>query len=433
MDNAGVIERGDRYAIVGAGPGGVCAARWLADQRLAFDLIERHPDLGGIWNTAFPDSPMYDSAHFISSKTLSGFRDFPMPDAYPDYPGQRLILECLRAYAEKHGVGRQAEFGLGVRRARPDREAWVLELETGERRRYAGLIVATGQQWLPKRPEIPGPFDGEVLHSSAYRSASQVEGRRVLIVGGGNSGCDIAVDVATRATATFLSLRRGYWFVPKHVFGVPADVFAARGPHLPGWLEQRVLERLLKCLVGDLTRLGLPAPDHRLFQTHPILNSQILHALAHGDVAVRGNVREYRGGRVAFADGREEAIDTVILATGYRRKLAILEDDVQHEGDLSSLFLNLVHRRHSKLFVIGFFETDGGSYPLIDLQAELVAKLLRARRDAPARAEGFARRVQGPAPDLSGGIRFLGVERMVNYVRTLPYQRCLKELIRDLG
>jgi len=381
----------------------------------------------------FAGSPMYESAHFISSKTLSGFRDFPMPKAYPDYPSHRLILEYLRAYADKHALRRRAEFGLGVRRARPEQAAWVLELETGEKRRYAGLILATGQQWLPKWPEIPGRFDGERLHSSAYRSARQVEGRRVLVVGGGNSGCDIAVDVATRAAATFLSLRRGYWFIPKHVFGIPADVFGAKGPHLPGWLEQRVLERLLRLLVGDLTRLGLPAPDHRLFQTHPVLNSQILHALAHGDVAVRADVREYRGERVVFADGREEAIDVVILATGYRRKLALLDDDVQREGDVTALYLNLAHRQHPNLFVIGFFETDGGAYPLIDLQAELVAKLLRARRQAPAQAAAFDRQGQGTSPDVSGGIRFLGTERMANYVRTLPYTHALESVIKRLN
>ncbi len=428
-----MIDRTDRLAIVGAGPGGLCAARWLADRGLAFDLIERHRDVGGIWDIGFPGSPMYESAHFISSKTLSGFRDFPMPDDYPDYPNHRQILAYLRAYADRHGLRERAELGAPVARARPEGDAWVLELATGESRRYAGLIVATGLQWTPKTPDVPGRFDGAAYHSSAYHSAAQVDGRRVLVVGGGNSGCDIAVDAATRATATFLSLRRGYWVVPKHVFGVPADVFGHKGPRLPYWLERRVLERLLRLLVGDVTRLGLPAPDHHLFQTHPILNAQILHALSHGDVAVRRDLKAFDGDGVFFADGRREAVDVVIFATGYRRTLPILPAEVHREGDTASLFLNVFHRRHPNLFVVGYFETDGGAYPLIDLQCELIARLLKARRDAPERAEAFRRgHVEGPAPDLSGGVRFLPVERMSNYVRTDAYTRRAEALLREL-
>lgn len=428
-----MIDRHERLAIVGAGPGGLCAARWLQDQGLAFDLIERHPDAGGIWDIGFPGSPMYESTHFISSKTLSGFRNFPMPDAYPDYPGHRQVLAYLRAYADEHGLREKAEFGTVVTRARPEGDGWILALASGEERRYAGLIVATGLQWTPKSPDVPGRFDGEAYHSSAYHSARQVEGKRVLVVGGGNSGCDIAVDAATRAATTFLSLRRGYWIIPKHVFGVPADVFGHKGPQLPYWLERPILETLLRLLVGDVTRLGLPAPDHRLFQTHPILNSQILHALSHGDVAIRPDVRAFDGPGAFFADGRREDLDVVIFATGYRRTLPILPAEVHREGETASLFLNVFHRRHPNLFVVGFFETDGGAYPIIDLQCELIARLLRARRDAPDRAAAFVRtRLEGPAPDLSGGVRFLQVDRMANYVRTQAYTRYAEDALREL-
>jgi cation diffusion facilitator CzcD-associated flavoprotein CzcO len=426
-----LIDRSDRIAVVGAGPGGVCAARWLQDLGVTFDLLERNPDVGGIWDIAFPGSPMYESAHFISSRTLSGFRDFPMPATLPDYPSHRQVLAYLRAYADRHGLRGKAEFGVGVRRARPEGDAsWVLELETGETRRYAGLVAATGLQWLPQRPELPGRFEGEAYHSSAYRSARQVEGRRVLVVGGGNSGCDIAVDAASRAAATFLSLRRGYWIVPKHVFGVPADVFGRSAPPLPYWLERALLERLLRLLVGDVRRLGLPAPDHRLFQTHPILNSQILHALSHGDVAVRPDLERLEGREAVFAGGRHEAVDVVILATGYRRRIPILPPDVHREGDTASLFLNAFHRRHRNLFVVGFFETDGGAYPLVDLQCELIARVIRARRDGGSSA--FERRLP-ETPDFSGGVGFLDVERMRNYLRTRPYARYLRARLRELG
>jgi hypothetical protein len=285
----------------------------------------------------------------------------------------------------------------------------------------------------PQAARDPGRFDGVVLHSSAFRTPAQAQGRRVLVVGGGNSGCDIAVDVSRTARRAFISLRRGYWFVPKHLFGMPADVFGHRGPELPRWIEQPVFERLLRVLLGDLTRLGLPAPDHRLFETHPVLNTQILHTLGHGELTVKPDVRELRGRRVLFADRSEEEIDLVVLATGYRRVVPVLAPDVQREGDVSDLFLNLCHRRHPTLFVLGFFETDAGCYPLLDLQAELVARLLQARREKPAALARFERRLSGPPPDFSGGVRFLGVDRMSNYVRCRPYTRYLEETIRELA
>jgi hypothetical protein len=434
-----MIDRGSRYLVVGAGPGGLAAARWLGACDVPFDIVERHTGVGGIWDIEAPGSPVYESAHFISSKTLSAFRDFPMPVSYPDYPSHRQVLSYLSSYADHHGVRQRTEFGTVVRSARPTNTPggassdWVVELGTGETRRYAGVVVATGLQWTPSVPEIRGHPAAEVIHSSAFRSLDQAEGRRVLVVGGGNSGCDIAVDVSRTARRAFLSLRRGYWFVPKHLFGMPADVFGRRGPELPPWIEQPVFERLLRLLLGDVTRLGLPAPDHRLFETPPVLNTQILHALGHGALAVKPDVRQFRERYVVFADGSEEEVDLVILATGYRRAIPLLAPEVYREGDVADLFLNLCHRRHSTLFVLGFFETDAGCYPLLDLQAELVGRLLRARRESPEKVGRFARRLAGPPPDFSSGVRFLSVDRMGIYVRCRPYTRYLEAAIRELA
>jgi cation diffusion facilitator CzcD-associated flavoprotein CzcO len=376
---------------------------------------------------------MYESAHFISSKTLSGFRDFPMPESYPDYPGHRLILDYLRAYADRHGLAARVEHGVAVLRAEPDAAGgWRLALAGGETRRYAGLVLALGQQGTPKLPPLAAQFAGEAIHSSAYRSPRQLEGKRVLVVGGGNSGCDIAVDAGLAARRALLSLRRGYWFIPKHVFGMPADVFGEKGPRLPGWLEQRVLERLLKLLLGDLTRLGLPAPDHRLFETHPVLNSQILHSLAHGDVSVRPDVARFEERTAVFVDGSREEIDLAVFATGYRRALPVLPAEIHREGDVSELYLHVFHRRQPDLFVVGFFETDAGAFPLIDRQCELLARVLDARRTRPEKAAAFARAASGPTPDLRGGVRFLDVDRMANYVRSHPYAAALDRAIASL-
>ena len=199
-----------------------------------------------------------------------------------------------------------------------------MTLEGGETRSYEHLICANGTTWDPNLPEVPGDFDGELIHSSEYRSPERFAGRRALIVGAGNSGVDIACDAAQRADRAWISMRRGYHVVPKHLFGIPADVFAESGPELPMPIAQRILPLLIRMQVGRPERYGLPKPDHPLFESHPILNSQILHHLSHGDIEVRADLDRLDGEQVVFADGARERIDLIVMATGYRFSIPYL-------------------------------------------------------------------------------------------------------------
>ena len=156
-----------------------------------------------------------------------------------------------------------------------------------------------------------------MLHSSEYRDLDQIRGKRVLVVGGGNSACDIVVDAGRGADRAVISMRRGYWFIPKHVFGVPSDVFADSGPKLPAWLQQRVFGVLLNLLYGKPEKLGLQKPDHKIFETHPVLNSNLFLSLQHGDVTAKPGISTTSGRTVTFVDGSTEDFDLIIYATGY--------------------------------------------------------------------------------------------------------------------
>jgi len=420
------------YCLVGAGPAGLSAARWLKALGVPFEAFERNPDVGGIWNIGFPGSPMYESAHFISSKTLSGFRDFPMPESYPDYPSHRQILRYIENYAAHFDLRGHFRFGVAIESAAPDADGgWSVRFSDGASRSFAGLISAVGCEWRPFIPSFAGHFDGEVIHSSDYKHPRQFDGRRVLIVGAGNSGCDIACDASRSARRALISLRRGYYFVPKHIFGKPADVFGEEGPHLPYWIERPVLQGLLRLLNGDLTRLGLPRPDHSILESHPVMNTQILHALSHGDIEVRPDILEWRGREVAFVDGRSDPVDLVVLATGYVRGVPFLPDGLLADDDVSDLFLNVFHRRAPGLYVLGHFTADGGAYPLLDRQAELTARVIDARRRGQ-RLPGFDSAMAGKAPDFSGGVRYQNVRRMSNYLKTRPYRAYMDRLLSSL-
>lgn len=419
--------------VVGAGPAGLSAAAALQERGIPFEIVDAGDGVGGIWDIHRATTPMYEAAHFISSRTLSGFPGFPMPADYPDYPRHDQILRYIRAYADHHDLTRHVQARTRVERAVPlgGGEGWEARLSTGETRRWDALVVATGTTWQPHLPHVPGTFTGEQMHSFAFRSADVFQGKRVLVVGGGNSGADIACEAARRSDRAFISLRRGYHFVPKYLFGKPTDVFAHGGPRLPWRLEEIVFGFLLdKLVVGDLANYGLPRPDHPLLRTHPIMNTQILHHLGHGDLEYRPDVKELRGDRVAFADGREEEVDLIVWATGYERRFPFLDE---HGGEEKlDLYLELFHRTHPTLFFMGLFETDGAAYELFGLQAEAVARYLAARDEGSDIAIRFDAVRATARPDLHGGRPYLDTLRHAYYVRGDVYTRALKNACRQL-
>jgi cation diffusion facilitator CzcD-associated flavoprotein CzcO len=427
------MKRAD-VLVIGAGPAGLAAGAALQRRGVPFEIVDAGRAPGGIWDIARADSPMYESAHFISSKTLSGFPDFPMPAEYPDYPRHEQILSYIRAYARHHDLERHAAFGVRVTRGRPTAQGWSVELDPGERRDYRDVCVATGANWHPRLPGYPGTFAGEAYHSVRYRSAEVFRGKRVLIVGGGNSGCDIACDAARTAERAFLSLRRGYWFIPKYVFGMPSDAFSHNGPQLPRRLEELFFGFLLRrVLVGDLARYGLQRPDHPVLASHPILNTQVLHHLGHGDLTAVADVKELRPRSVVFADGREEEVDLIVWATGYERTFPFLDESGvdAREGKLDA-YLNVFHRDHPGLSFLGLFETDGAAYPLIAKQAALVAGYAEARRSRKDTSAFDALR-RSARPDLRGGRRYVASERHSYYVRGVVYERELDRVGERFG
>jgi cation diffusion facilitator CzcD-associated flavoprotein CzcO len=420
----------DRYCIIGAGPAGLATARAFGQAGIPFEVLERHSDVGGIWDLANDETPMYETAHFISSRTQSAFSDFPMPEHYPDYPSWRQILEYLRDFAEHYDLRRHIEFGTEVQRLTRQGDEWEATLATGERRRYRGVVLAVGHNWDPLIPDYPGHFDGTSYHAFAYRSPAEFRGKRVLVVGGGNSGCDIACDAATNAEHAMISLRRGYYFLPKHIFGQPTDVFFRQGPHIPLWIGQPLLAILLRLLVGDLGRYGLQRPDHKVLTSHPIVNTQLLHHLAHGDIVAKPDVWELRGDRVAFTDGSEERVDVIVYATGYRATIPCLDDNGESVLRPDQLFLNIFPAGQPNLFVIGQFETDGAAYPVFSRQAELVARLISL--GAGRRARWLERARAARQPDLTDGVRYIATQRHAYYVQFDAYNHHLDKLLKKL-
>lgn len=419
----------NRYAVIGAGPSGLAAARALDKRGIAVDGYESSHGVGGLWDIENPRSTMYESAHLISSRTTTEFAEFPMRSRV-DYPGHRVLREYFEDYARHFGLTSLFRFDTTVTRLEPRDDGWDLTSAGpgGEvTRRYAGVVLANGTLAEPNVPTFPGDFTGELVHTSAYKSPDQLKGRRVLLIGAGNSGCDIAVDAVHHAVSVDMSVRRGYYFVPRYLFGKPSDTLN-QGRPLPARIKQAVDSRVLRAFTGDPLRFGFPKPDYRIYESHPIVNTMILNHLGQGDVRIRPDIARFDGATVHFRDGTADDYDLVLLATGYTLDYPFVDREHLHwRGASPRLFLNVFPASFNGLYVMGMIEASGIGWQGRYEQADLLAAYLEAVEEEPARAARFRERVTGtPWPDVTGGYRYLGLDRMAYYVNKDAYRGAVR-------
>jgi hypothetical protein len=418
-----------RYAVIGAGPSGLAAARALQKRGIVVDGYEASHGVGGLWDITNPRSTMYESAHLISSRTTTEFTEFPMRSR-TDYPGHRVLREYFHDYAEHFGLAELFRFDTNVARLEPRDGGWDLTSTgpDGEQTRwYAGVVLANGTLAEPNIPTFPGEFSGELLHTSAYKSPEQLTGKRVLLIGAGNSGCDIAVDAVHHAASVDMSVRRGYYFVPRYLFGRPSDTLN-QGRPLPARIKQAVDSRVLRAFTGDPVRFGFPKPDYRIYESHPIVNTMVLNHLGQGDLRIRPDVERFDEHTVRFRDGSADDYDLVLLATGYTLDYPFVDREHLHwRGASPRLFLNLFPSSFNGLYVMGMIEASGIGWQGRYEQADLLATYLEAVEHDPARAARFRDRVTGaPWPDLTGGYHYLGLDRMAYYVNKDAYRGAVR-------
>ncbi|GAA2508371.1 flavin-containing monooxygenase [Nocardia seriolae] len=443
---AATIDRSDRYCVVGAGAAGLTAAKNLLEYGIAVDVIERADEIGGTWNPDCPNGAAYPSLHLITSKPFIRYTDFPIPDDYPTYLGQRHIMAYLRSYAEHFGVREHIEFGGTVESM--DRvdggPEWLVRIRTAEGtsvRRYGGVVIANGHNWSPRRPEFPGVFNGTTLHSADYRGPDVLRGKRVLVVGAGTSGCDIAVDSCRSAARTVLSVRRGNYIWPKYMFGIPTDAYYEfiLKFRMPRPLVRAMGKPLLRMnSADDPVRYGLPRPEHKLLEEHFVMNSTLLYHLGHGEIGVKPEIAELCGDRVRFTDGTEEPIDVIVYATGYRQAefpFIGREHLNWSDGPIPALHLHAFHPEYDNLFVIGYFQTATGTWPIMDYQSRIMARYLYLLRTDPQRVARFRARKAKPlfGPKLNGGIDFYRSERHWLQVEHVSYRKRLRATAKQLA
>lgn len=434
-----------RYAIVGAGPAGLVVGRALKRADIEFDIFERWHEVGGIWNIEQPGSPMYESCNFISSRKRGGFIGYPMPEHLGDFPTWDEVRAYIHQMASDYGLVEHVRFTTTVTDASPvespEGTSWTVTLDTGETLDYRGVIYAGGHEWKPFVPEIPGlgSFTGRAIHSRDYHSTSEFDGKRVLVVGAGNSGVDIASDAAAVADEAYLSTRRGYWVMPKLFAGVPITDYIDGTEPLPDVFplselkteEERV--RFLLTMIGDLTRFGLPAPDHALLSTHPIVSNTVLHYLAHDRLSWRPDIASIDGSRVNFVDGRVLEVDVIVLATGYDIEIPFLAPGlVEYRNGRPLTHLSTFLPGLDGFYTVGIMHVADNGYQNFDEFSQLIVADILATLHGE-NAENVHRLKHDYQPDFIGDLHLLDTRRNQNQWNAPSMHAVLREIETDFG
>jgi cation diffusion facilitator CzcD-associated flavoprotein CzcO len=381
--------------VIGAGAAGISALQQLREAGHEVECFERTDRVGGHWHTD------YDALHLITSRDMTHFEGFPMPADYPHFPRRDQVRGYIESYAAHHGHYDIVRFGTEVVSVDPaphgpgpvGSAGWRVTTSHGDEGVFDGVLIANGHLWSPHVPRLPGEFTGRVLHSSEYRNVADLEGDRVLVVGAGNSGCDLAVDVAQHRLETDIVMRQGVQFQPKTYFGVPRQEV----PFLAGFsaAEQDLISRLLaRVSIGENREYpGMPEPRANTLADGPTtVNDLLLYWVHHGRVGIRPGIERFEGRTVHFLDGTVGEYDSILWATGFEVKLPFLDGEritwrsrvpVRYAG-------GILPEGAEKLYFVGLIAPRGPQIPIYGAQAKLIARMIDLHEAAGPRGLALA-------------------------------------------
>lgn len=423
-----------RCLVIGAGSSGLTVLKALLEAGLSATCFEKGSKVGGNWvfDNDNGQSRIYRSLRINTSRARMQFSDFPMPAEYPDYATHEQVARYFQAYAETFRLEPQIRFRCAVERVEPEPGGgYRVRSSDGEERVFGAVVVANGHHWDPAFPDppLPGRFEGLSLHSHEYVSPDEphaLRGKRVVVVGLGNSAVDIASELAKVGSDVTLSVRRGAWVLPKFVLGRPIDQPGLIPPNWSDELKTKLAELWYRLLVGEPGAFGLPAPDHHLGHAHPTLSDDLLPLLRAGKLRARPSIARFEGRRVRFTDGGALDADAVIYCTGYRVSFPFFEPSfVSAPQNELPLFLRCFHLEHRGLMFAGLAQPLGAIMPIAEAQGRLFARYLTGEYELPSSAE-MRRRSEREREQVRR--RFVATRR---HTMQVDFDRYLDDLARE--
>lgn len=374
------IEKNDHILVIGAGPVGLAVAKSLKNANVPYLQVEADNDVGGNWYHG-----VYPTANILSSRTATEYPDFPMPENYPDFPSAKQMHEYYRIYTEHFNLRENIRFNTKVISVKPVKNnLWLAQFDTGETIQFKGVAVCNGHHWSKRYPTIQGNFTGEILHSKEYKSPEQLRGKRILVVGAGNSAFDISSEGARVGEKCFLSVRRGIWIFPKTFMGKPLSAF--QKIKLPVWVKKRIGKLMLKMAIGNPQEYGLPKPEIDVFSRHPTIDTDTLIHIKNGRITVKGGIKEFAGKNVHFLDDSIEEVDLVVFATGFHVDFPFLPKALcRVEESTVKVYGYGMYEDYKGLYIVGWFQPRGGVGSLIGPYSDLLAEWIKVqdRIDVP--------------------------------------------------
>ncbi|HSK54726.1 MAG TPA: NAD(P)-binding domain-containing protein [Jiangellales bacterium] len=375
-------------AVIGAGSSGLAVLEALGRDGVEAEAFERGSRIGGMWRYGNDNgmSAAYASLRANVSRRRMQYPSLPMPASYGDFPSRTDMTAYLEAYASRRDLEDRITVGTTVDRLEPapGGPGWVLQLDDGSTRRHRHVVVATGVFRAPRLPDDLSETDAELIHSHAYRTPDPYTGRRVLVVGGGQSAAEIATELSVVADRCLLAVRSPTHVVPRWIADEPYDIGDVEPYNRMPWpLLNRIVARRVRAELGPLPPQW-PTPRRRILEGVPIVSSDLIPAVLSGAVSVTPAVQRLHGRRAHFADGSSEPVDAVVLATGYRVSLPFLDPRLlAAQGRRLPLYRRIVPPGLPGLFLAGFVDAPGGLLPVVETQAAWISAVVTGRLDLP--------------------------------------------------
>lgn len=386
-----------RIAVIGAGASGLCCAKYLLQDGFEdLTIFEIGTQIGGLWCYQNDNgrSSAYRTLHINTARNLTNFSDFRFDDSVQTFPDHWDMHRYLVAYAEKFDLTRRIRFKSRVVDLRPapgyrsTAPRWQLRLEDGSVEEFDRVVVATGHLSKPLHvPQFQEGFKGEYVHSHYYREPEPFAGKRICVIGVGNSACDIASDVCVTSPQCVMVARSGVMIGPKLIFGHAFTDITMKlyRKWIPDWLRRRTISFLVYLIHGRMTDLGFKPLTRR---AHPTTSAVVVQHIAYRRIIVKQGIERIEGRRIFFSDGTSDEFDTMIACTGYVIDLPFVAPEVLQVKDNSvDLYKRICAPGWNGLYFMGMFNTTTALNLVFERQARWICAIERGEAVLPSADE----------------------------------------------
>ncbi|HVG13042.1 MAG TPA: NAD(P)-binding domain-containing protein, partial [Flavisolibacter sp.] len=366
-----------KYIIIGAGPCGLAMAKALKDVGISYDHVEADEILGGNWAHG-----VYKTVYTDTCKDVMQYEGFPFPEDTPPFLSQAHMLEYLNQFATAYDLHKKIRFGTKVVWVEAiENNLWRVHFQNQLSEIYKGVIVCNGHHWDKQFPNLPGSFSGELMHAKDYKEPRQLQDKKVLVIGSGNSAADIVCESARVSKLSVLALNDSPWIFPKTIMGIPLGRLKVK--NYPNFITAILVRLLLRISFGKHSYYNLEKPNHKPFEKHPTVSEELPYYLKHGRIMVKKGINNVSDRVVTFADDSSIDFDLVVAATGYKLSFPFLPPSLVRTENKNLLCIgHCVYPDYKGLFFMGWQQVRGGVGSLASAFSKAIVDLISIEEES---------------------------------------------------